>query len=105
MKDMNEVDTVLGIKVKKHSGGYALNQCHYISKLLDKFKHLGIKKKTNSPYNTSVKLFEDLGIVVAQLEYAIAVGSLINALHYMKMDIAYVVCKLSTFTSKPNIVH
>ncbi|GKB04884.1 retrovirus-related pol polyprotein from transposon TNT 1-94 [Tanacetum coccineum] len=25
MKDMNEVDTILGIKVKRHSGGYALN--------------------------------------------------------------------------------
>jgi hypothetical protein len=24
MKDLNEVDTILGIKVKKHSGGYAL---------------------------------------------------------------------------------
>ena len=25
MKDLNEVDTILDIKVKKHSGGYALN--------------------------------------------------------------------------------
>jgi len=25
MKDMNEVNTILGIKAKKHSGGYALN--------------------------------------------------------------------------------
>ncbi|GJS58887.1 retrovirus-related pol polyprotein from transposon TNT 1-94 [Tanacetum coccineum] len=25
IKDMNEVDTILGIKVKRHSGGYALN--------------------------------------------------------------------------------
>ena len=24
MKDLNEVDTILGIKVKKYSGGYAL---------------------------------------------------------------------------------
>ncbi|KAK3024292.1 hypothetical protein RJ639_043154 [Escallonia herrerae] len=37
MKDLNEVDTVLGIKVKKHSGGYALSQSHYIEKMLLKF--------------------------------------------------------------------
>ncbi|GJZ29163.1 retrovirus-related pol polyprotein from transposon TNT 1-94 [Tanacetum coccineum] len=35
-KDMNEVYTILGIKVKRHSGGYALNQCHYIDKIIDK---------------------------------------------------------------------
>jgi hypothetical protein len=40
MKDLNEVDTILGIKVKKHSGGYALCQSHYIEKVLLKFKHL-----------------------------------------------------------------
>ncbi|KAK3017639.1 hypothetical protein RJ639_003231 [Escallonia herrerae] len=44
MKDLNEVDTVLGIKVKKHSGGYALSQSHYIEKMLLKFQHLGIKE-------------------------------------------------------------
>jgi len=48
MKDLNEVDTILGIKVKKHSSGYALNQSHYIEKMLDKFKHLNIKK-ANTP--------------------------------------------------------
>ncbi|KAK3043124.1 hypothetical protein RJ639_000013 [Escallonia herrerae] len=37
MKDLNEIDTVLGIKVKKHSGGYALSQSHYIEKMLLKF--------------------------------------------------------------------
>jgi hypothetical protein len=30
MKDLNEVDTILWIKVKKHSGGYSLCQSHYI---------------------------------------------------------------------------
>ncbi|KAK3021093.1 hypothetical protein RJ639_046114 [Escallonia herrerae] len=44
MKDLNEVDTILGIKVKKHSGGYALSQSQYIEKMLLKFQHLGIKE-------------------------------------------------------------
>ncbi|GKA75979.1 zinc finger, CCHC-type containing protein, partial [Tanacetum coccineum] len=50
MKDMNEVDTTLGIKVKRHSGGYALNQCHYIDKIINKFQHLNIEEaNSNTP--------------------------------------------------------
>ena len=32
MKDLNEADTILGIKVKRHSEGYVLCQSHYIEK-------------------------------------------------------------------------
>jgi transposase InsO family protein len=53
MKDLNEVDTILGIKVKKHSEGYALCQSHYIEKVLLKFKHLGIKEALGPPKNLS----------------------------------------------------
>uniref|UniRef100_A0A2N9EEB8 CCHC-type domain-containing protein n=1 Tax=Fagus sylvatica TaxID=28930 RepID=A0A2N9EEB8_FAGSY len=38
MKDLNEADTILGIKVKRHSEGYALCQSHYIEKVLLKYK-------------------------------------------------------------------
>lgn len=34
MNDFNEVDTILGIKVRKHGGGYAFCQFHYIEKIL-----------------------------------------------------------------------
>ncbi|GKD59621.1 zinc finger, CCHC-type containing protein, partial [Tanacetum coccineum] len=72
MKDMNEVDTILGIKVKRHSGGYELNQCHYIDKIIDKFQHLNIKE-ANTPYESSCKLVENDGRAVAQIEYASAI--------------------------------
>ena len=104
MKDMYEVDTILGIKVKRHSGGYALNQSHYKAKILEKFKHLGIKE-ANTPYDTSIKLVENTGRAVAQLEYASAIGSLMYAMHCTRPDIAYAVCKLSRFTSNPGILH
>jgi hypothetical protein len=55
IKDLGEVDTILGIKVKKHSSGYALNQSYYIEKMLDKFKHLNIKK-ANTMFDSSMKL-------------------------------------------------
>ncbi|GJT64928.1 zinc finger, CCHC-type containing protein [Tanacetum coccineum] len=104
MKDMNEVDTILGIKVKRHSGGYALNQCHYIDKIIDKFQHLNIEE-ANTPYESSCKLVENNGRVVAQIEYASAIGCLMYATHCTRPDIAYVVCKLSRYTSNPSQDH
>ncbi|GJQ96763.1 retrovirus-related pol polyprotein from transposon TNT 1-94 [Tanacetum coccineum] len=67
MKDMNKVDTILGIKVKRHNGGYALNQFHYIDKIIDKFQHLNIKD-ANTPYESSCKLVENNERVVAQIK-------------------------------------
>jgi hypothetical protein len=55
IKDLGEVDTILGIKLKKHSSGYALNQSYYIEKMLDKFKYLNIKK-ANTMFDSSMKL-------------------------------------------------
>ncbi|GJV36868.1 retrovirus-related pol polyprotein from transposon TNT 1-94 [Tanacetum coccineum] len=104
MKDMNEVDTILGIKVKRHSGGYALNQCHYIDKIIDKFQHLNIEE-ANTPYESSCKLVENNGRVVAQIEYASAIGCLMYATHCTRPDIAYAVCKLSRYTSNPSQDH
>ncbi|RVW29768.1 Retrovirus-related Pol polyprotein from transposon TNT 1-94 [Vitis vinifera] len=55
MKDLGEVDTILGIKVKRNSGGYAMNQNHYIEKVVSKFSHLKIKD-ANTPFDSSIKL-------------------------------------------------
>ncbi|GJY14156.1 retrovirus-related pol polyprotein from transposon TNT 1-94 [Tanacetum coccineum] len=104
MKDMNEVDTILGIKVKRHSGGYALNQRHYIDKIIDKFQHLNIEE-ANTPYELSCKLVENNGRAVAQIEYASAIGCLMYATHCTRPDIAYAVCKLSRYTSNPSHDH
>ncbi|KAK4390497.1 Retrovirus-related Pol polyprotein from transposon TNT 1-94 [Sesamum angolense] len=43
--------------------------------------------------------------MVAQLEYASAIGSLMYAMHCTRPDIAFVVCRLSRFTSNPSIEH
>ena len=104
MKDLGEVDTILGIKVKKHSGGYALSQSHYIEKVLLKFQHLKFKE-ANTPYDSSIKLLENSGREVAQLEYASAIGSLMYATHCTRPDIAFAVCKMSRYTSNPSTEH
>ncbi|GKA43538.1 auxin efflux carrier component 2 [Tanacetum coccineum] len=38
MKDMGEVDVILGIRIQKNSNGYILTQSHYIEKTLKKFR-------------------------------------------------------------------
>ena len=58
MKDLNEVDTILGIKITKHDSGFILNQIHYIEKLLDKYQYLKIKEYS-TPYDSSVKLVKN----------------------------------------------
>jgi hypothetical protein len=104
MKDLNEVDTILGIKVKKHSGGYALCESHYIEKVLLKFKHLG-KEKANTPFDSNIKLNENSGRAIAQLEYASEIGSMMYAMHCTRPDITFVVCILSRYTSYLSIDH
>ena len=64
MKDLGQVDTILGIKVTKNSGGYVLNQTHYIEKILSKFNHLTIKE-ASTLFDPSIKLFKNEGRVVA----------------------------------------
>ena len=54
MKDLNEADTILGIKVKRHSEGYALCQNHYIEKVLLKNKHFDVKE-VNTPFDFNYK--------------------------------------------------
>ena len=43
--------------------------------------------------------------MVAQLEYASVIGSLMYAMHCTRPDIAFAVCKLSRFTSNPSVEH
>lgn len=64
MKDLNEIDTILGIKVKKHSRGFALCQSHYVEKILNKFNHLDIKE-ANTPYDVACKLSENSNRAIA----------------------------------------
>ena len=41
MKDLGDVNTILGIKIKRHDKGYAFSQSHYIEKLVHNFSYLG----------------------------------------------------------------
>ena len=88
MKDMNEVDTSLGIKIKREKKGVILTQSHYIEKMLTKYNYLEIKE-FNTPYDSSVKLIEKSGRIVAQLQYASVIGSMMYAMHCTRLDITF----------------
>ena len=79
-----------------------MSQTHYIEKVLEKFNHLKIKE-ANTPFDPSIKLVKNVGRTVAQLEYSSVIGSLMYATQCTRPDIAFVVSKLSRFTSNPNI--
>ena len=104
MKDLRQVDTILGIKVKRNRGGYVLSQSHYIEKALNKFSHLKIKE-ANTPFDPSIQLIKNDGRDVVQLEYTSAIGSLMYVTQCIRPDIAFDVSKLSRFTSNPSIDH
>lgn len=55
MNDLGLVNTLLGIKVKLNSRGYEISQTHFVEKVLDKYKHLHLKKVI-TPFDPSVKL-------------------------------------------------
>ena len=88
----------------KNSGGYVLNQTHYIEEVLSKFNHLNIKE-ASTPFDPSLKLFKNERRVVAQIEYASAIGSLMYIVQCTRPNIAFVVSKLSRFTTNPIYEH
>ncbi|KAI3697819.1 hypothetical protein L6452_30916 [Arctium lappa] len=100
MKDLGEVDTILGIKLKRSGSQISLSQSHYIEKILTKFQHLNIKE-FNTPFNSSVKLDKNSRRVVDQLGHASEIGCMMYAMHYTRLDIAFAVSKLSQYTCNP----
>nr|KAJ0188413.1 hypothetical protein LSAT_V11C900476130 [Lactuca sativa] len=53
----------------------------------------------------SVKLMLNNGIPISQLEYSKAIGSLMYAMTSTRLDISFVVGKLSRYTSNPSAQH
>ncbi|GJR19625.1 zinc finger, CCHC-type containing protein [Tanacetum coccineum] len=104
MKDMGEADVILGIKFKRENKGIAITQSYYIEKILKKFN-----REDCSPVSTPMypveKLKSNTGKPVDKLEYSRAIGCLMYAMTSTRPDIAYVVGRLSRFTSNPSRQH
>ncbi|GJR34523.1 zinc finger, CCHC-type containing protein [Tanacetum coccineum] len=104
MKDMGEADVILGIRIKRENKGLTITQSHYIEKILKKFNCEGCGP-VSTPMEAGIKLMPHVGKPVNQLEYSRAIGCLMYAMTSTRPDIAYVVEKLSRFTSNPSNHH
>ena len=47
MKDLGIADVILGIKITRTRDEISLSQSHYVDKMIERFKHHGIKENTN----------------------------------------------------------
>ncbi|GJW82538.1 zinc finger, CCHC-type containing protein [Tanacetum coccineum] len=104
MKDMGEVDVILGIKIKRENKGIVITQCHYIEKIIKKFNHEDCSPVI-TPMDPVEKLKPNTCKLVDHLEYSRAIRCLMYALTSTRPDIAYAVGRLSRFTSNPSRQH
>ncbi|CAM8888778.1 unnamed protein product [Rhodiola kirilowii] len=104
MKDMGEAEVILGIRIERVKGGLALTQSHYIEKVLKKYKYSDCHP-VHTPFESSKHLFPNKGAPVLQLEYSRVIGSLMYAMTSTRPDIAFVVGKLSRYTSNHSEDH
>nr|GEW64990.1 zinc finger, CCHC-type [Tanacetum cinerariifolium] len=94
MKDMGEVDVILGIKIKRENKRIVITQSHYIEKILKKFNREDCSTVSTS-MNPVEKLKPNTGILVDQLEYSRAIGYFMYAMTSTRSNIAYVVGRLN----------
>nr|KAJ0189301.1 hypothetical protein LSAT_V11C800397780 [Lactuca sativa] len=104
MKDMGEAEVILGIRIRKGKNGISISQSHYIEKILKKFNFENCSP-VSTPIDPSLKLLPNKGSPVSQLEYSRAIGCLMYAMISTRPDIAYVVGRLSRYTSNPSSHH
>ncbi|GKE29761.1 zinc finger, CCHC-type containing protein [Tanacetum coccineum] len=104
MKDMGEVDVILGIKIKRENKRIVITQSHYIEKIHKKFNRDDCSP-VSTPMDPVEKHKPNKGKPVDQLEYSRAIGCLMYAMTSTRPDIAYVVGRLSRFTSDPSRQH
>nr|KAJ0207190.1 hypothetical protein LSAT_V11C500269530 [Lactuca sativa] len=104
MKDMGEAEVILGIRISKGNNGISISQSHYIEKILKKFNFENCSP-VSTPIDPSLKLLPNKGSPVSQLEYSRAIGCLMCVMISTRPNIAYVVGRLSRYTSNPSSHH
>ncbi|GJS40804.1 zinc finger, CCHC-type containing protein [Tanacetum coccineum] len=105
MKDMQEADVILGIRIKHESNGITISHSHYIEKVLKKLNYFDCTP-ISTPMDTSEKLMPNNGQVGSHLEYSRVIGCLMYTMTCTRPDIAFVVGKLSrlTYTGYPLVL-
>jgi len=94
MKDLVVADLILRIKITRKLDGISLSQSHYVNKMIERFKEYEIIEDTI--FFSRIHLHKNTEIEKRQLEYSQIIGSLMNL---TRSDIAFVISKLSRYTS------
>ncbi|GJR09445.1 retrovirus-related pol polyprotein from transposon TNT 1-94 [Tanacetum coccineum] len=104
MKDIGLADVILGIKIIRTHNGLVLSQAHYVDKILNTH-NAGDSSLARTPIDTSMHLSKNRGGGVAKLEYSRIIGTLMYLMTGTRPDLAYVVSRLSRYTSNPSVAH
>ena len=73
IKDLGQVDVILGIKLIKKNDGMSFTQSYYVEKLLKKFNYFDAKH-TFTPYDSSMKLKKNLSKGIYSHKYSQSIG-------------------------------
>ncbi|GKB40571.1 zinc finger, CCHC-type containing protein [Tanacetum coccineum] len=99
-----EADVILGIRIKHKSNRIAISQSHYIEKVLKKSNYFDCTL-VSTPMDTSEKVMPNNGQAISQLKYSRVIGCLMYAMTCTRPNIAFVVGKLSRYTSNTGTQH
>ena len=101
MRDLGEAEVILEIKITRTFNGLNLSQEHYIENILKRFEHFDCKP-VSTPYDPNSQLKKNRKLSVTQNEYAQIIGNLMYLENCIRLDIAYVIGRLSRYTQSPN---
>jgi hypothetical protein len=104
MKDMDEADVILNIKLIKGENVITLMQSHYVKNVLSRFGYKD-SKTSSAPYDLSLVLQKNKRIGRDELRYSQIIGSLMYLASATRPDISFAVSKLSWFTSNTGDDH
>ena len=104
MKEMGLANVILWVKILRTSDGLVLSRSYYVEKILNKFSKddSGVAR---TPLDVNLHLSKNKGESVSQLEYSKVIGSMMYLMSCTRPDIAYIISKLSRYTSNPNDDH
>ena len=104
MKDIGVADVILAIKIKRTWYEHILSQSHYVDNILGKFDkdNFGIAR---TPIDVTLHLSKNKDESVSQIDYSRVIGRLMYFMSCTRPDIAFVVSKLSRYTSNPGTKH
>ena len=92
------------MNLEKTTKGITLNQSRILEKMLKKFDYYNLKP-VSTPFDPSMNLKKNNGVLVSQLRYSQIIRSLLYIANMTRPDIAYAVGRLSRHTHNPSKDH